>query len=57
VLPYETSQKPMFADLGTPADRKQHIVFDAGHTDFPRSDFIRDLLGWLDRYLGPVQAK
>jgi formylglycine-generating enzyme required for sulfatase activity/pimeloyl-ACP methyl ester carboxylesterase len=57
VLPYETSQKPMFADLGTPADRKQHIVFDAGHTDFPRSDFIRDVLGWLDRYLGPVQAK
>jgi hypothetical protein len=57
VLPYESSQKPMFDDLGTPADRKKHIVFDAGHFDFPRSELIRDVLGWLDQYLGPVKAK
>jgi hypothetical protein len=47
----------MFADLGTPADKKRHVVFDTGHVDFPRSETIREVLGWLDTYLGPVHTK
>ena len=56
VFPLETSQKPMFERLGTPADQKRHVVFDAGHTNFPRAEVIREMLGWLDRYLGPVNS-
>ena len=44
----------MFERLGSPADQKRHVVFDAGHTNFPRADMIREVLAWLDRYLGPV---
>jgi pimeloyl-ACP methyl ester carboxylesterase len=55
VMPLETTQKPLFERFGTPSDRKKHIVMESGHTDFPRSELIRDVLGWLDRYLGPVQ--
>jgi cephalosporin-C deacetylase-like acetyl esterase len=54
VFPLETSQKPMFERLGTPSEHKRHVVFDAGHSNFPRSDVIREVLGWLDKYLGPV---
>ena len=54
VFPLETSQKPMFNRLGTPADQKRHVVFESGHIDFPRSELIREVLGFLDRYLGPV---
>jgi pimeloyl-ACP methyl ester carboxylesterase len=56
VFPLESSQKPMFERLGTPVDQKRHVVFDAGHGDFPRSELIREVLGWLDRYLGPVRS-
>ena len=56
IFPLETAQKPMFERLGTPADRKRHVVFDAGHGGYPRSEMIREVLGWLDRYLGPVGA-
>jgi formylglycine-generating enzyme required for sulfatase activity/dienelactone hydrolase len=54
IFPLETSQKPMFDRLGTPADQKRHVVFESGHVDFPRSELIREVLGWLDRHLGPV---
>jgi hypothetical protein len=54
IFPPETAQKPMFDRLGTPADRKRLVIFDAGHGNFPRSETIREVLGWLDRYLGPV---
>lgn len=56
IFPLETSQKPMFERLGTPADQKRHVVFDTGHNDFPRSEMIREVLGWLDRYIGPVRT-
>lgn len=56
VFPLETSQKPMFERLGTPAEHKRHIVFDSGHTNFPRSETIREVLGWLDTYVGPVTS-
>ncbi|MND07347.1 hypothetical protein D3C83_292550 [compost metagenome] len=57
IFPLETAQKPMFERLGTPAEHKRHVVFDAGHGNFPRSEVIREVLGWLDRYLGPVATR
>jgi len=51
--PYETSQKPMFDLLGTPAEHKRLILYETDHIP-PRNEFIKETLAWLDRYLGPV---
>jgi len=52
--PVETSQDPLFELLGTPPEHKRHVVFEgAGHVP-PRLEVIREILNWLDRYLGPV---
>lgn len=56
VLPLETSQKPLFALLGTPPADKHHSIFDAGHIP-PRNLMIKETLDWLDKYLGPVKAR
>lgn len=55
IFPLDTSQKPMFARLGTPAKDKRHRVFDAGHANFPRIEMIKEVLAWLDTYVGPVR--
>ena len=53
-FPVETSQVPLFKLLGTPAEHKRHVIFEgAGHVP-PRIEVIREILDWLDRYLGPV---
>jgi dienelactone hydrolase len=49
VFPFETSQKPLFDLLGTPAANKRHVVFDAGHDPLPRSQVVREILQWLER--------
>jgi dienelactone hydrolase len=55
-FPLETNQRPMFDLLGTPREHKQHILYEAGHfvLNSYRNQVIQDILGWLDRYLGPV---
>jgi dienelactone hydrolase len=50
-FPVETSQRPFFNQLGTPADRKKWIVIEGGHST-PRTQVIGPTLDWLDRYLG-----
>jgi dienelactone hydrolase len=47
-FPVETSLKPMYNLLGTPVSEKKLI---------PRTEYIRETLGWLDTYLGPVQPE
>jgi len=49
--PYEASQLPLFALLGTPAADKRHVVFESGHA-LPIDEVARTILSWLDRYLG-----
>ncbi|HSE39312.1 MAG TPA: prolyl oligopeptidase family serine peptidase, partial [Acidobacteriota bacterium] len=51
--PVESSQKPMFRLLETPETNKVHLLFETGHTS-PRSDVVKIVLDWLDRYLGPA---
>jgi eukaryotic-like serine/threonine-protein kinase len=53
-FPAETSQRPMFELLGTPAEHKKRLVFPGGHS-VPRTEMIKESLAWLDRYLGPVK--
>jgi hypothetical protein len=50
---YETSAKPFFELLGTNPSNKKHVVEPTGHF-VPRSVVIGETLGWLDKYLGPV---
>jgi dienelactone hydrolase len=52
----ETAQKPLFNLLGTPADRKRHVIFHSGHFVIgqQRSQVVKEILDWFDKYLGPV---
>lgn len=52
-FPIESSQQPFFNLLGTPPDRKKHLVYEGGHF-VPRTELITESLAWLDKYLGPV---
>ncbi len=53
-FPVETSEKPMFALLGTAPEDKKSIIYESGHL-VPRTDFMRETLNWYDKYLGPVK--
>jgi pimeloyl-ACP methyl ester carboxylesterase len=54
ITPLESSQKPFFELLGTPEEDKRHALLDGGHLPPDRRAIIREVLDWLDRYLGPV---
>lgn len=53
VRPPQTSQRPLFDLLGTPAADKRLALFDGGHV-VPMQGIMRETLEWLDKYLGPV---
>jgi len=55
--PLETAQKPLFQLLGTPEKDKRHYVFEGGHIAPRIEPIIKEILDWLDRYLGPVRAR
>ena len=52
-LPVETSQIPFFELLGTPPEHKRQFFYESGHR-VPRAQLIKEILDWLDLYLGPV---
>jgi len=52
-MPLDASQKPMFNLLGTQDTHKLHLLYEAGHL-LPRNEKIKEILDWLDRYLGQV---
>ena len=54
---FETAQKPLFDLLGTPEADKLHICYEGGHDILNRRDVYRDMMYWLDRYLGPIKTK
>jgi dienelactone hydrolase len=47
----KTAQRAMFELLGTPKEKKRHLLVDAEHT-VPADVSIREIDAWLDRYLG-----
>jgi hypothetical protein len=53
VRPLQTHTGPMFERLGTPDAHKRLALVDGGHV-LPLNPVIREVLDWLDRYLGPV---
>ena len=50
-FPVESSQIPMYELLGTPPEHKKHYLYESGHF-VPRQELIREVLGWLEKYLG-----
>lgn len=56
-FPLETSQSPMFRLVDTSPADKRHRVFESGHVPTEREEFIKEILDWLDRYLGPVSRQ
>jgi eukaryotic-like serine/threonine-protein kinase len=56
-FPLEDSQQPLFRLLGAPENDKRHVVLaEYAHTPSARSsEMLREVLDWLDRYLGPVR--
>ncbi len=51
VFPLETAQRPLYEQLGTPAEHKDFKIYEMGHGPFPRSQLLRDVTPWLDKYL------
>ena len=56
IFSLESSQVPLFRLLGAPEQHKRHALFDSGHVP-PPNDVIKEVLDWLDRYLGPVKTR
>ncbi|MBD3852033.1 MAG: protein kinase [Acidobacteria bacterium] len=54
LMPVEISQRPFFDLLGAPVEDKRHALLEGGHLPPDRRAIIREVLDWLDRYLGPV---
>ena len=44
----------MFRMLGTPSADKRHAVLDGGHLPPRPQNVYKEILDWLDRYLGRV---
>ena len=57
VVPVESNQKPLLRLLGTPAKDKRHVILDCGHAPANFQEVAKEVLSWLDHYLGPVQTR
>jgi len=49
----ETNIKPFFNFLGTPEKDKRMVLYETAHY-VAKTDVIEEVLGWLDKYFGPV---
>jgi formylglycine-generating enzyme required for sulfatase activity/dienelactone hydrolase len=53
IFDHVSSAKPLFELIGTPEEHKDFKVYETDHIP-PKSEYIKETLAWLDRYLGPV---
>jgi eukaryotic-like serine/threonine-protein kinase len=54
LLPLETCQRPLLNALGVPEQDKRLAVFERGHVVWLSPDVIKEIVQWLEKYLGPV---
>jgi dienelactone hydrolase len=52
----EKQAGPMFRFWGAPDKDKRQVIYDSGHVPADLRDVIREILDWLDKYLGPVKT-
>jgi dipeptidyl aminopeptidase/acylaminoacyl peptidase len=55
-FPPKTNLLPFFNFLGTPEKDKRLVVYETDHY-VAKADMIKEVLGWLDKYFGPVNYK
>jgi eukaryotic-like serine/threonine-protein kinase len=55
-FPTDTSQEPMFRQLGTPGEHKRRVVYESSHA-IPRTELIKEFVGWMDKYWGAASEK
>ncbi|MEQ9562009.1 MAG: SUMF1/EgtB/PvdO family nonheme iron enzyme [Woeseiaceae bacterium] len=53
ILDHESMAKPMFEMIGTPDEHKVLKIYETDHIP-PKSEYITEILAWLDEYLGPI---
>jgi len=53
--PVETYQRPILEMFGTPPEDRKLYVFDGAHAPTDWNATAREIVAWLDRYLGPIQ--
>jgi len=58
-FPLKTSQVPAYRLLGTAKEHKQHKLYPGGDEFYSmfQEQVHKDILDWLDRYLGAVESK
>jgi TolB-like protein len=49
------AQQRLFDLLGSPADQKQRVLFEAGHGNLPRFQVEKETLDWFEHHLGPAR--
>jgi pimeloyl-ACP methyl ester carboxylesterase len=54
--PVETNIRPLFDMLGSPDEHKRLVLLEGGHVPASPNEVIREVLDWLDLYLGPVDT-
>jgi pimeloyl-ACP methyl ester carboxylesterase len=57
ILPLESCQMPLLRILGPAEKDKRLALFDRGHVVWLSPDVIKQIVEWLDRYLGPLNGK
>jgi eukaryotic-like serine/threonine-protein kinase len=57
IFPHESAQLPLFELLGAPPEKKRLARLPGGHIPTNRQEVVREVLGWLDLHLGPVEQK
>jgi eukaryotic-like serine/threonine-protein kinase len=50
-FPTASSQEPLFEFLGTTAEHKRRVVYEASH-NIPRNEMIKEVVNWMDKYWG-----
>jgi formylglycine-generating enzyme required for sulfatase activity len=55
--PLEAAQLPLFRLLGAPDHDKRHALVEGGLVPDDMQAVVKEILDWLDRYLGPVRQR
>jgi hypothetical protein len=50
---YDHSALPMYEMVATPAEHKVILDYPTDHIP-PKAEYVKEILNWLDKYLGPV---
>lgn len=56
ILPL-AAQQALYDRLATPVEDKRFVRLEGGHIPSDRLAIIREVLDWLDKYLGPVETR